>query len=167
MGAFLGWRISAAQPNLGSARALASGAVGGVLGAIVFLLIGVLLPEFLGRMVGFGAMGSALGFSLAAADTLFREATLEVRWAYNETTSLPLGPRPVYIGGGDDHVPIPGMPEHGASIVLENGQIRYTDLASGRKTMLLDGSRIQIGKVELVIKARKLSRNPIGPSQED
>jgi hypothetical protein len=160
MGALLGWRISTVLPNLGAGRAMAGGAAGGVFGAIAFLLIGILLPQFLGRMAGFGALGAALGLSLAAADALFRQAILEVHWARNETTSLPLGPRPVYIGGGDDHVPIAGLPEHAASVVLENGRIRYTESATGRKTDLKDGSRIQIGRVELVIHAKKLSTKP-------
>jgi len=163
MGAWLGWRISTVLPNFGAARAMAGGAAGGALGAFGFLLVGILLPQFLGRMAGFGAMGAALGFSLAAADALFREAILEVRWAYNETTSIPLGPRPIYIGGGDDHVPMAGMPEHAASIILEKGRIQYMDAATGRKTDLRDGSRIQIGRVELVIQARKLSAT--GPSE--
>jgi hypothetical protein len=166
MGALLGWRISTTLPNMGAGRAMAGGAAGGALGAIIFLLTGIVFPQFLGRMIGFGALGSALGLSLAAADALFRQAVLEVRWAYNETTSIPLGPRPVYIGGGDDHVSISGLPEHAVSITLENGRIRYTESASGRKTDLKDGSRIQIGRVELVIQAKKLANSSSGTLPE-
>jgi hypothetical protein len=155
MGAMLGWRLSAVLPNLGFSRGVAGGAVGGVLGGIGFLFTAILFPQFIGRMIGFGVLGAGLGVALVAADALFREAVLEVHWAPNEVTSLPLGSRPIYIGGGDDHVPIAGLPEHASSISFENGRIRYSDLVTNRKTDLKDGSKIKIGRVELVIKARR------------
>jgi Ca-activated chloride channel family protein len=158
MGAMLGGRLSAVLPNLGFARGVMGGTLGGVFGGIGFLFTAILFPQFLGRMVGFGVLGAALGIALVAAEAVFREAILEVRWAPNETTSLTLGARPIYIGGGDDHVPIANLPEHASSISLENGRVLYSDLVSGKKTTLKDGSKIKIGNVELVIKARKASR---------
>ncbi len=115
----------------------------------------ILFPQFLGRIIGFGVMGAALGLALTAADAIFRSAELEVVWARDETTVIPLGPRPVYIGGGDDHVPIAGLPEHAIAITFEGGRIRSLEAASGRKSDLKDGSRIQVGRVELVIRAKK------------
>jgi hypothetical protein len=159
MGAMLGWRLSAVLPNFGFFRGLAGGAMGGTLGGIGFLFTAILFPQFIGRMIGFGVLGAGLGVALVAADALFRDAVLEVHWAPNEITSLPLGSRPIYIGGGDDHVPIAGLPEHASSISFENGRVRYSDLVTNRKTDLKDGSKIKIGRVELVIRAKKASVN--------
>jgi len=159
MGALLGWRLSAVLPNLGFFRGVTAGALGGILGGIGFLFTAILFPQFIGRIIGFGVLGASLGVALVAADALFREAVLEVHWAPNEVTSLPLGSRPIYIGGGDDHVPISGLPEHASSISFEKGSIHYSDLITGRKADLKDGSKIKIGRVELVIKAKKAPLN--------
>ncbi len=167
MGGLLGWRLSSMSPNLGISRGLAGGLIGGAVGGFAFLFTAILFPQFIGRIVGFGVMGAALGLALVAVDALFREAILEVVWAPNETTSIPLGPRPTHIGGGDDHVSIPGLAENAISITLEGGRIRFFEKASGRKTDLKDGSNIKIGRVALVIHARQAaSKAASRPAEE-
>lgn len=159
LGGLVGCRLAASTPNLGYARASAGGALGGAVGGFAFVFIAILMPQFLGRIAGFGVMGGALGLAFVAADAVFRDAELEVIWAPNETATIRLGERPIYIGGGDDHVSIPGLAEHAIAIVFESGKIRYIDRATGRKTDLKDGSNIAIGRVRLVIHARKLAQN--------
>ena len=166
MGVMLGWRLSSFSPNLGMARSLAGGAIGGVVGGVAFLFTAILFPQFLGRIIGFGVMGAALGLALVAVDSLFRDAVLEVIWARNETTRIPLGTRPVYIGGGDDHVSIGGLPEHAISLTFDKGQIRYVEKASGKKTSLKDGTRIKIGRVELVIHAKRTVSKSVSQKEE-
>lgn len=155
MGALIGALLSRPVPNLGLLRGLIAGAVGGGLGGIGFLLVGKVLPDAIGRLVGIGTLGLALGLAMIVVEKLFREASLEVIWAPNETTALNLGAQAVTIGGGEDHVFVRGLPHHFASIVFANGLIEYVETASGARTPLKDGSRLQIGKLNLVIHAAK------------
>lgn len=154
MGGLLGWRLSAVVPNLGSNRGIIAGAVGGFVGGIGFLITSAILPEVLGRMVGLGGLGAALGLAVVAIEEMFRTARLDVIWAPKEMTSVTLGPKPVYIGGGDDHIFIAGLPQHALGVILENGKIQCIDNATGKRSDLKEGSRIQIGKVEVVVRTK-------------
>jgi hypothetical protein len=155
MGALLGWRLSAVVPNLGTLRGVVAGAIGGAVGGLAFVGTTAVIPETLGRVLGVGILGAALGLAIVAVETLFREASLEILWAPNETTSVTLGPKPVYIGGGDDHVHVAGLPEHAAGVVYEEGKVQYIDARTGRRTDLRQGSKIQIGKIEAVVHAKR------------
>ena len=155
MGALLGALLSRPVPNLGLLRGLIAGAIGGGLGGIGFLLVGSVLPDAIGRLVGIGTLGLALGLAMLVVEKLFREASLEVIWAPNETTNFNLGAQAVTIGGGEDHVFVRGLPHHFASIVFANGAIEYVETASGKRSPLKNGSRLEIGKLNLVIHAAK------------
>jgi len=155
MGALLGALLSRPVPNLGLVRGLIAGAVGGGLGGIGFLLVGRVLPDAIGRLVGIGTLGLALGLAMIVVEKLFREASLEVIWAPNESTNFNLGAQAVTIGGGEDHVFVRGLPHRFASIVFANGVIEYVETASGSRTPLKNGSRLEIGKLNLVIHAAR------------
>lgn len=154
-GAILGWRLSRAIPNLGSGRAALAGLIGGWIGGLGFLVVSALLAEVLGRALGIGILGAALGFAMVIVEALFREASLEVVWAPKETTVLSLGPKPISIGGGDDNVYISSLKPRVATVQLLEGKISYTEIATGKKTELHDGNRIKIRKVEIVVHAKK------------
>lgn len=155
MGALLGALLSRPVPNLGLLRGLIAGGVGGGLGGIGFLAVGQVLPDAIGRLVGLGTLGLALGLAMIVVEKLFREASLEVIWAPNETTNFNLGAQAVTIGGGEDHVFVRGLPPRFASIAFANGVIEYVETASGKRTPLKDGSRLEIGKLNLIIHAAK------------
>ncbi len=155
MGGLLGALLSRPVPNLGLFRGLLAGAMGGGLGGIGFLVVGQLLPAALGRLVGIGTLGLALGLAMIVVEKLFREASLEVIWAPNETTNFNLGAQAVTIGGGEDHVFVRGLPPRFASVVFTNGLIEYVETATGQRTPLKNGSRLEIGKLKLVIHAAK------------
>ena len=156
MGALLGWRLGVVVPNLGFRRGVLGGAIGGFIGGYGFLAVNFLaLPQTISRMVGVGILGLALGLAIIIVEALFREAFLEVIWAPNETTSVSLGERPVYIGGGDDQIFVPGLPQHAAGVVFEQGRVQYLDTASGQRTALQKGSKLQIGKIWIVVHAFK------------
>lgn len=152
-GALIGWRLSRVIPNLKASRGTLAGSVGGVLGGYGFIMGCALLPQLMGRMLGVGLLGGALGLAMVVVELLFREAVLEVTWAPKEVTSVSLGPQPVYIGGGDDHIYVSGLPQHAAKVTLEQGKIEYCDLPTGKKTVLKSGSRIKIGKIEIQVRA--------------
>ncbi len=155
MGALLGALLSRPVPNLGLLRGLLAGAVGGGLGGVGFLLVGAVLPDAIGRLVGIGTLGLALGLAMIVVEKLFREASLEVIWAPNETTNFNLGAQAVTIGGGENHVFVRGLPPRFARIAFSNGLIEYVETATGKRTPLKDGSRLEIGKLNLVIHAAK------------
>ncbi|NBV24614.1 MAG: hypothetical protein EBS05_22175 [Proteobacteria bacterium] len=155
MGALLGTLLSRPVPNLGLLRGFCAGTAGGGLGGIGFLLVSAVLPDAIGRAVGIGTLGLALGLAMIVVEKLFREACLEVIWAPNETTNFNLGAQAVTIGGGEDHVFVRGLPHRFASIVFTNGLIEYVETASGARTPLKNGSRLEIGKLNLVIHAAK------------
>lgn len=154
MGGLLGWRLVSAIPNLGLGRGVTGGAIGGFLGGLAFVATGIFLPETLGRMVGVGLLGAALGLAIVTIEAIFREAYLEVVWAPKEVTYVTLGSRPVFIGGGDDHVYVRGLSQNAATVALDQGKIYYTDKATGKRTELKNGSKLHIGSVMILIKAK-------------
>jgi len=157
-GLLLGAILSRRVPNLGLARAAAAGAIGGAVGCVGALITWEVLPyeaEFVGRIIGYGLLGLALGLAMHIVENLVREASVEVEWAPNETTQVSLGPTPVTVGGGEDHIFIRGLPHHVSSIVLNNGQIEHIETTNGNRTPLQDGSRLRIGGIYMVVHASK------------
>ena len=153
-GAIIGWRLSKVIPNLDSMRGTLAGGVGGLAGGYGFIFSCALMPQLMGRMVGVGLLGAVLGLAMVVVELLFRKAVLEVVWAPKEITSVSLGPQPVYIGGGDDHIYVSGLPQHAARVTFDGGKIEYCDGATGQKTTLKSGSRIEIGKIEIHVRAQ-------------
>jgi Ca-activated chloride channel family protein len=154
MGAILGWRLSSVIPNLGTGRGVLAGALGGFFGGVSFLLMCLLLPELMGRVIGLGILGAALGLAVVAIEEAFRSAFLEIIWAPKEVTTVTLGSKPVYLGGGDDHIFVKGLPQHALSVVLKDGQIHCTNHTNSSQSVLKEGSRIKVGKIEVVVRAK-------------
>ncbi len=152
MGAVVGWRLSSSIPNLGSKRGLIAGAIGGFVGGLGFVGVCLIMPELLARAAGVAFLGLSLGVAVVAIEQITRDAKLEVIWGPKEITSVSLGAKPVLIGGGDDHVYIFGVPEHAISVELISGKIVCTEKLSGKKSDLKDGSRIKVGRVELIVR---------------
>jgi hypothetical protein len=125
-----------------------------MVGGIAFILLCSVLPELLGRLLGVGLLGAALGLTIVTVEQIFRTASMTVVWAPKETTTVTLGTTPVSIGGGDDHVVIRGLPRRAVVIGMEQGKIFCTELTSGKKTQLKDKSTIDVGKVQIVITAK-------------
>lgn len=158
MGAILGWRLSAVIPNLGTRRGVLAGGLGGFLGGGAFLLVGLFLPELLGRVVGLGVLGAALGLAVVTIEEAFRSACLVITWAPKEVTTVTLGPSPVHLGGGDDHVFVSGLPQHALSVVLKDGQIHCTNNTNGSHNILKDGSHIKVGRIEITVQTSKATQ---------
>lgn len=157
-GLLLGAILSRRVPNLGLARGAIAGAAGGAVGCVGALIAWSILPEsaeFVGRIIGFGLLGLALGLAIHIVENMVREACVEVEWAPNETSRVSLGTTPVTVGGGEDHIFIRGLPHHVSSIVFTNGQIEHIETANGKRTPLQDGSRLRIGGKYMVVHASK------------
>jgi hypothetical protein len=153
-GAIIGGLLSRTVPNLGWRRGSAAGFIGGCIGGLLFVLVSNEMPETLGRVVGLGSMGFALGLAMYLVENLFREASLEVIWAYNETTRVSLGAQPISVGGDvEDQIFVRGMPPQASTISMQNGQIEHFDSSNGTRTPLTDGSRLSIGPLQLIVHA--------------
>lgn len=153
MGVILGWRLAATIPNLQPMRAAAAGGIGGIIGGAAFNFAAAYLSESIGRMVGIGTLGMALGLAIVIADSLFREAALEIVWAPREVTMVALGARMVTIGGGEDDIYVYNLAPRTAGVLIDQGKIQYVDLGTSHRTDLRDGSRIKIGTIEIVVHA--------------
>jgi len=152
MGGVVGGLLAKSVPNFQLWRAVCAGGVGGSIGCAGFLTLSSMLPEVLGRLFGVGVMGLAIGLSIVVAERLAREASLEVIWAPNEITFSNLGEQPVLIGGGpEDHVFVRGFPHNYAGITFSQGRVEYAEAASGRQAALTNGSRLEIGKLTLIV----------------
>jgi hypothetical protein len=153
-GAIIGGPLSRTVPNLGLKRGSAAGFIGGCVGGLLFVLVSNEVPETWGRVVGVGALGLALGLAMYLVENLFREASLEVIWAYNETTRVSIGAQPISVGGSvEDQIFVRGLPPRVSAIVLHNGQIAHFDYANGTRTSLTDGAQLSFGSVHLVVHA--------------
>lgn len=154
MGALLGAMLSRSVPNLGVRRGFGAGAIGGAAGCVGFLLTAMYLPGSAGRIIGIALLGLALGLAMYFVENMFREASVEIEWAPNETTYIGLGAQPVTIGGsGEEHIVKRGLPPHVSSIIFKDGLIEHVETANGKRTPLEDGSRLRIGGLNLVIHA--------------
>ncbi len=167
MGGLLGLFLSQAMPNFGFLKGICGGFAGGLVGGACFLFAGrivnSILPDFsgrladlLGQMVGMGILGAALGMIMVIVESIFREASLEVVWAPNESSFFNLGSEPIYIGGGkEDQIYVRGLGERHSHVVFAGGTIEYVDAESQNRTPLRNGSSLQIGMLKLVIHAAK------------
>lgn len=155
-GALIGCLLSRTVPNLSMPKGTLAGFVGGCLGGIGFVLVSNQLPDMWGRLVGVGALGFALGLAMFLVESIFREASLEIIWAPNETTRVTIGAEPISIGGDrEDDVVVRGLPPGVSSIVLNNGRIEHIENHTANRTTLTDGSQLQIGPIHLIVHARR------------
>ena len=147
--------------------AIVGGLIGGMMGGLAFNLIrlitGVLeeksssissVGEGIGRVLGAVLLGAMVGCFIAVVERLSREAYIVIHWGPNETSTLNLGQKPVTIGGREDSVFVTGVPAGSLSIVLDEGRITCTQQPGDNRSVLKDQSRIDLGKVEIVVHAK-------------
>jgi len=158
LGALLGVALSPQIPNSrrlsGLVAGLAAGLGAGLLaGAAVWgARANVVAVCILGSIV----FGTVLGLALAVLTGQFPQATIEVQWTPQETTTLSLGADAITVGGGnDDDIYLAGAPPQVSSIFVEDGQIEHIEHANGRRTALKDGSRLRIGGLVMVVHAHR------------
>ncbi len=151
-GALLGWCLVQIIPNLEKVMAVVAGAVSGVFGSFGFIIICTIISGGMpARTIGTGILGVALGLTIVLTEQLFREGSLQITWAQNEITTMNLCTRPIFIGGGDDHIFINGLPQNSASVVLKDGKVIYKDTKTAKETTLRNGSQLKMGKVEIIV----------------
>jgi uncharacterized membrane protein YeaQ/YmgE (transglycosylase-associated protein family) len=156
MGAILGWRLSKRVPNLGPLRGCLAGLVGGIIGGLGFIFTSAIFPEFIGRMLGVGILGAALGVAIITIEQMFRTASLLVRWGPKETTTLNLGATPITIGGGDDHVCLRGIQPKAYSVWVEQGKVFCKDHMAGKQVEVKDKGTFTIARVDFQVSVKQL-----------
>ena len=112
------------------------------------------IADGIGRLIGAVMLGAMVGCFIAVVERLSREAYIVIHWGLNETSTLNLGQKPVTIGGREDSVFVNGIPDGSLSIVLDEGRITCTQQPGDNRSELKDQSRIDLGKVEIVVHAK-------------
>jgi hypothetical protein len=97
-GGALGWGLSAFVPNLRADRAAPAGAVGGMLGALGFLLAANVFGDVAGRLAGAAILGFCIGAMIVLAEVAFRRAWLHVSYGPGDAYDVNLGLRPLGVG---------------------------------------------------------------------
>lgn len=160
VGALLGITLAGCVPNLQPVRGFSAGLVAGVAsGLCAASLAGLGFAASVFYLAGFAVLGSVLGAAIAFTERRFRGVAIEIEWEPDQTTRMGLGRKPITIGGGNDHVLIPGAPAHVSSVALKNGQIEHVETSNGKRTPLKDGSRLRVGGLVMVVHADRPPSN--------
>jgi hypothetical protein len=158
MGLGIGLGVSFFMPNFPRIRALVAGLAGGLIGGAFFRAT-FSLPGTLGRLVGVAILGFFIGITISLVEEALREASLTVVWGPKEMRSIGLGRTPVKFGRAreaDVYIPDPDK-THGpirAQFRLENNRIIIEDPTTGRRSVLKNGSRINMGKVYILVSTK-------------
>ena len=156
-GGLIGLGLSYRIQNLGTWRGFVGGAAGGVIGGIVFLLMGAMahMGGPASRLAGTAAIGFCIGLMLMLAEAFFREAWLEVRYGPKETRNVSLGAEPVSIGGDINGCTVYARDVAGVAFryKLDQGQITCEDVAKGQVITVQPGHSQPVGNLTVTVKA--------------
>ncbi|MBL0237905.1 MAG: hypothetical protein IPQ02_15180 [Saprospiraceae bacterium] len=155
MGAGLGISTSRIIPNYPKSKGKVAGFVGGILGGILFVLSNSIFPESIARFIGIGFIGFLIGLLISIVELLYREAYLTLKWSANESSSMSLGSKNLILGSSpnaDIYLPSEkGYLDITAIITFKNGIVQIEDKLSNRILNLKNGSKINLGFVEITI----------------
>jgi len=166
-GSIMGWLLAPIFPNLPRRPALIGGMLAGFLGA----LIGPLIAPILGMTFGVAAADSLKGLFLGAMLTFaekyhaVKDGSLLIHWGKNETSTILLGKKSVFIGSSpecqvfvkkDDH----SIPSVVAEISLYDGKIILTNRKDGKVSELSDRTIINVGTIKIEVNAGLVVAQP-------
>jgi Ca-activated chloride channel family protein len=156
-GAGLGLSLSLAIPNLRLIYAALWGALGGLIGVSIFVVVGFVgLDEVLARFLGAGAIGFFIGLAVALAERASREGFIRVVWAPKEVTTVNLGARPITVGTGNEvSVRLPAStryPSVVATFRLVGGVATMKNHMTDTMHTLRDGNRLNLGSIVIEVR---------------
>lgn len=153
LGGLVGRGIGFFIPNLHAWRSCIAGIVGGLLGAIAFILVSK-LGDISGRLTGAMILGCCIGLMVAIVEVAFRKAWLEVRYSPREVIAVNLGPEPIKIGGDNKLCTIwaRGAAPIALRFWIREGKVVCEDVTTRRTEELAAGSRRQAGSVEVTVR---------------
>ena len=148
-------------PNLNRKSALRFGALGGLLGAIGFIINAVFMGDIAGRLLGAFLLGGCIGAMVGIVEVVSRKVWLAVVHSPRDVTVVNLGSQLVTVGSGnDDTVLVRDAAPSAAEFRVEGNAVRYKG-PDGKRT-LEPGARVKLGNVELVICSQDV---PFSPSR--
>jgi hypothetical protein len=154
-GGLLGLVIGRELPNLGLARGLVAGLVGGGLACLVFIAMG---HASWGRLAGLTVLGMLLGALIGLMETIASGPVLDITLARRRRVSVLLGAQAVTVGGGpDDTVVLPSLPHRGYIFRSRDGRVEVQIAGRGRE-MVLPGWRLTDGPITLALRTRGAGR---------
>jgi hypothetical protein len=165
LGALLGWGVSYFVSNLDKNKATRAGLVGGLLGALAYLL-GSSLNDIIGRFAGAALLGFCIGLVVAIVEAAFRRAWLEVRFGERETITVNLGSQPVQVGGDARVCTVwaRGAADVALRFFIRNGQVICEDAATRTETAVDEGYTRAVGTVTLTVRTGKAAAPTATPS---
>jgi Ca-activated chloride channel family protein len=161
LGGLIGLGMAFAVPNLKVLRGLAGGVVGGIFGALAFVVVTLILGKLLsgyigdalGRWTGAAILGFCIGLMVALAELAFRRWWLEVAVSAREVRTVTLGSAVVTLGG-DEKVAsffIAGAPAIALRYRLQGEKVLCEDEMTGQSFEVEPGDRRTIGKVTVTV----------------
>jgi Ca-activated chloride channel family protein len=177
MGRIIGWAILGILvgggtrffvPNLQLTKALFGGSVGGVIGAIGFLVTAGVFGDIPGRLSGAAILGFCIGWMIAFAEQeqLSQEPYLLVHWTDTEKTEYLLGTKPFLIGSSREaNIPLnasEGFTPITAKIYKEGEKIKmnFDQEYAAQKNMkkltqeLKVGDKRILGRITIEVKSK-------------
>ncbi len=152
LGGLLGLGVSYFVPNLDRKKAAIAGVVGGLLGAIGFLIWSN-VADILGRFAGAALLGFCIGLMVAIVEAAFRRVWLEVRYGEREIIAVNLGPEPVKIGGDARACTIwaRGASDVALRYFVRDGRVICEDATTRRESIVGNGDTRSVGTVKLTV----------------
>jgi uncharacterized protein YegL len=168
LGGGVGFGMSFIVPNLPSLRAIIGGVVGGALGAVAFVLVGGIVADWLGRLLGGGFLGSCIGAMVAWVEAAYRKVWLEIRYGPHEARRVSLGAEPVSVGGDQKQCTVyaAGAPAVALRYWMQDKAILCQDVATERTVTARPGDRRQVGAVTVMVCGSGAGAGSSGPEPE-
>jgi hypothetical protein len=157
LGALVGVGLAMFVPNLKPLRGMAGGAVGGIAGAIGFLIVGLFLGDVVARLLGAAIVGFCIGAMIALMEAVFREAWLEIHYGPKEMRTVALGRTPIAIGSNAESCTVfaSGAANVALRYTLQNGRISCEDVPAERTFDVEPGDRRTAGNLDVVVCAAR------------
>ena len=157
LGALVGLGLAFFVPNLRALRGLQGGAVGGMAGAVGFLLGALVLGDVVGRLAGAAILGFCIGLMIAFFEVAFRTLWLEIHYGPREVRAVTLGPEPITIGADQEACTIfaRNAPPVALRYQIQNGEVVCEDVPASRTHRLIPGDRRTVGNVTVVVCAQR------------
>lgn len=169
-GCLIGLGMSFVIPNFGRLAGAASGAVGGGIGAIAFIVAGVLaagvmlaiggneaaagVGDSLGRCIGMVILGFALGFAIGLAEEATRTAWLQVTYGQSrESVRISLGDQPVCVGSDSRRCAVWSQGARAVALKFRyvDGNVICDDIAAEKTYSVQPGHQQQVGHVTILV----------------
>lgn len=161
LGGLLGRGLGFFIPNLHPWHACLAGMLGGLLGAVAFILLSQ-TDDTAGRLAGAACVGFCVGLMVALVEATFRSAWLEVRLGPRELVTVNLGPEPVRVGGDARRCTVwaKGAVPIALRYWIKDGKVLCGDGEAGGGADVAAGARRTVGTVEVTVRTGASSSAP-------